>query len=51
MAYGGDRKSEEAKSSGQNDHLKSASEGAARRRISEETGTSDSYVKRVSQFS
>lgn len=51
MAHGGDRKSEEAKSSGQNDHLKSASEGATRRRISEETGTSDSYVKRASQFS
>lgn len=51
MAHGGDRKSEEAKSSGQNDHLKSASEGATRRRISEETGTSESYVKRASQFS
>lgn len=51
MAHGGDRKSEEAKSSGQNDHLKSASEGATRRRISEETGTSESFVKRASQFS
>ena len=51
MAHGGDRKSEEAKSSGQNDHLKSDSEGATRRRISEETGTSESYVKRASQFS
>lgn len=47
-AHGGDRRSEEARSTGQNDHLKSGE--TVRARIARERGTSDSYVKRAELF-
>lgn len=43
--HGGDRKSNLPESSGQNDHLIAAQK--TRERIASETGTSESYVKRV----
>lgn len=51
MAHGGDRKSGAAKSTGQNGQLISDNDAVTRRRIAEETGTSESYVKRADQFS
>ncbi len=48
-AIGGDRKSETAKSSGQFGPV--ISDHATRARIASETGTSESFVKRASQFS
>ena len=47
-AHGGDRKSEKAKSSGQNDHLIFAQK--TRERIASETNTSDGYVKRADLY-
>lgn len=49
MANGGDRKSEAAKSVGQNDPLISAHR--TRARVAAETGTSESFVKRAGQYS
>ncbi len=46
--HGGDRKSKDARSSGQNDHLKSGE--TIRQRIAREQGTSDSYVKGAAQY-
>ena len=46
--HGGDRRSEEARSTGQNDHLKSGE--TVRARIARERGTSESYVKRAEQY-
>lgn len=52
MAQGGDRKSTEAKSRGQNDLLISSGKNtnATRKKIASESGTSDSYVKRAEHF-
>ncbi len=48
MAHGGDRKSEQAKSSGQNGHL---IEGQKKRKqIAEETHTSEGYVQRAEYY-
>lgn len=47
-AHGGDRRSEEARSTGQNDQLKTGE--TVRARIARERGTSDSYVKRAELF-
>lgn len=46
--HGGDRRSEEARSSGQNDHLKKRE--TVRARIAREMGTSESYIQRAAQF-
>ena len=48
MLHGGDRKSEQAKSSGQNGHL--IFDQKTRERIASETNTSDGYVKRADQY-
>ena len=48
MAHGGDRKSAAVKSTGQIDPL--IDSHATRLRIAQETGTSDSYVKRAEHF-
>ena len=52
MAQGGDRKSTEAKSRGQNDLLISSGKNTntTRKKIASESGTSDSYVKRAEHF-
>lgn len=47
-AHGGDRRSDEARSSGQNDHLKPKE--TVRARIAREMGTSESYIKRAEQY-
>lgn len=51
MALGGDRKSGRTKSTGQNGQLIPNHDAVTRRRIAEETGTNESYVKRADQFS
>lgn len=52
MAQGGDRRSAEAKSRGQNDLLipQKSTSNATRKKIADESGTSDSYVKRAEHF-
>ena len=47
-AHGGDRRSEEVRSSGQNDHLKKRE--TVRARIAREMGTSESYIQRAAQY-
>lgn len=51
LAHGGDRKSESAKSTGQNGQLKSRNDAVTRKRIAAESGTNESYVKRAGQYS
>lgn len=51
MAHGGDRRSKEAKSTGQSGQLISTHDAVTRQRIADESGTNDSFVKRAGQFS
>lgn len=50
MAHGGDRKSEVAKSTVQNEQLKPKNAAVTRQRIAEETNTSESYVMRAGWY-
>lgn len=50
MAHGGDRKSEEAKSTVHNEQLKKKNAAVTRQKIADETGTNESYVMRAGWY-
>ena len=50
MAHGGDRKSTTAKSTVQNEQLKPKNAAVTRQRIAEDTGSSESYVRRAGWY-